>query len=144
LQRKEKYYTLRTSDCLEYMNSSQKPAHYYGDVVRKLFVLAAAFMLFSLPFFREYTPVSLSVSLIIILVLDIIAGVTNPRQKWGAFLDTTVASIGLFGFGYFAAKAYIEYGVFNFYFWENQALAIVFLFALYFSIKTLRGFYVPD
>jgi len=126
------------------MNGSQKPAHYYGDLVRKHFVFAAVFMLFTLPFFKDYTPVSLSVSLIIILVLDIIAGLTNPRQKWGAMLDTIVASVGLLGFGNFAVKAYIEYGVFNFYFWENQVLAIVFLFALYFSIKTLRGFYVPD
>jgi hypothetical protein len=43
--------------------------HYYGDLVRKLFLAGGLLMLISLPFFQFFVPVSMFVAIIAILVI---------------------------------------------------------------------------
>lgn len=101
-------------------------------------------MLLLLPFFTEYIPVPTYLALIIILALGIVAGITNPAQKWVAILDTIIAFGGVFIFGYYSIDSYISYSFLNLYFWANQIQAVIFLFALYFSVKTVRGFFLKE
>ena len=115
-------------------------SHYYGDIVRLLFLAGAVLMLFFLPFFSEIIPVSVPVALFTILALGIFAGVTNPRQLVIAVFDTIIATLAVVVFGYYAIDAYLKYTGVSLYFWANQVLAVDFLFALYYSTKTLRGF----
>ena len=120
-------------------NDSPKVPHYYGDVVRRLFLVAAIIMLVTLPFFNDRLPISSNLSLLIIVVLAIFAGATNPVKIMLAVIDVMVSIIGAAAFEYYAVQFYITFSPGDFLFWINQGLAVIFIFALYFSTKTLRG-----
>ncbi len=113
--------------------------HYYGDVVRGLFVLGAILMLLTLPIFSAATPFPAPVSLAIIAVLGLAAGFTSPEHKWTASLNLAIALSGVLGFGYHAVRSYALRTPADLFFWINQVLALVFLIALYYSAKTARG-----
>lgn len=119
-------------------------AHYYGDTVRKLFLFAAIIMLFFLPFLTTYIQIPVFMSLLIILSLGIFSGLTNPKIVLIAALDTVIAIGGVLTFGHFAVEAYSFYSLDSLYFWVNQVLAAIFLVSLYYSTKTIRGFFVNN
>ena len=120
-------------------NGSPKVPHYYGDIVRRIFLSVAVIMLATLPFFTERLPVSVPISLLIIILMGIFAGVTNPVKLFPAFIDFAVSLGAVVVFEYYAVRFYQEYSSTDMLFWLNQGFAFLFLFALYFSTKTLRG-----
>lgn len=120
-------------------SSFEKATHYYGDKIRVLFFLSGILMLVSLPVFQEKLPVETSLSLVAIVLLTFLAGITNPKQVWLSFLNTAASLIGLVVFEYYAVKNFAN---FDNFFIINQLLAIIFFLAFYFSAKTLRGFYL--
>lgn len=113
--------------------------HYYGDIIRKLFLVSGMIMLATLPFLHVRVSAPVFLSIVFILVLTFAAGFTNPRQKW----NTTVNSIiSLIGFTIFAFEAITRFErIFDLLFATNMTLSCLFLFAFYLSIKTLRGSY---
>ena len=111
--------------------------HYYGDIVRKLFLAGAALMLVALPFFQSLIPFSLSVSIFAALVIVLCAGLIAPTQKWITALNMLVAAGAIGIFEYYAATAYIATHIA--FFTVTQILAIIFLAAFYYSVKTVRG-----
>lgn len=113
--------------------------HYYGDMVRTLFMLAAVVMLFTLPFFNEILPVPLPVSIFMILFLGIFAATTNPKQSWTGITNVVISISAFSIFVYYTVDSYYKYSIESLYFWTNQILSIIFLFAIYYSVKTLRG-----
>lgn len=117
--------------------------HYYGDIVRKLFVAGDTIMILTYPFFRDRIIFSISISIFVIITVGVIAGFLNPRQKWSSIL-TFIISVGALSiFEYHAATSVTgeDRSWFDLFFWTNQILAVIFLFALYYSAKTIRGFY---
>lgn len=119
-------------------SKKEKIPHYYGDEVRKLFILNGAIMLVALPFFRELIDVPIIVAIIAIVILGFAAGITSPVQKtWLFFSNTTIAAIGFVVFEYYAIASDGEFSALYFIF--NQLIAIIFFLALYYSTKTLRG-----
>ena len=117
--------------------------HYYGDIVRKLFVAGDAIMILTYPFFSEKIFFSTTLSILVIVSIGAIAGFLSPRQKWASFL-TFIISIGALSvFEYHAAMSISgeNKNLFNLFFWTNQALAVIFFISLYYSAKTIRGFY---
>ena len=116
--------------------------HYYGDTIRKLFFSSAFIMLFFMPFFNSYIPVTIRQGLLVVLALSIFSGLTNPKLLWIAVLDLLISIGGVFIFGYYAVDSYLRYSVADMYFWVTQTLSVLFLASLYFSIKTVRGFLV--
>ena len=127
------------NDPLREMESKHKILiHYYGDVVRKLFVLAALIMIVTLPFLEDLLPVPLFVSVIVILGIGIAAGLMNPRQMGIAVFELVVSVVALMVFEYYAVQAFVT-NIGELAFWTNQALAVIFFFALYYSSKTVRG-----
>ncbi|HVZ58588.1 MAG TPA: hypothetical protein VG935_02445 [Patescibacteria group bacterium] len=119
-----------------------KVPHYYGDTIRKLFFASAFVMLFFMPFFTNYIPVSIKEGLFIVLGISIFSGLTNPRLFWVAVSESIISLLCVFVFGYYAVDAYQKYTSSNLYFWVNELQALLFLASLYFSIKTVRGFLV--
>lgn len=115
--------------------------HYYGDSVRKIFVGAAVIMLLFLPFYTDRIPFSYSASIFTIVFLGVIAGVTNPLQKWVIVLNTLISAGGVAVFEYMAIN---NYEFLSLFFWINQLLAVLFLIALYFNTKTFRGMVLKD
>lgn len=108
-------------------------SHYYGDIVRKLFLAAGVIMLVSLP---------ATISLLAVLAVTIVAGLTNPRQMWVMWLNAAVSLAGIVAFEYHAILSSGTDPAWLFV--VDQVLALLFFFALYYSIKTLRGQVVPD
>ncbi len=113
--------------------------HYYGDRVRKLFLVGALIMVTSLPFLYDVIPQPVFFSILAIFVLLAAAGLTNPQQVLTSAINVALAIFATGAFEYYAVYASQNFGVGSLFFWANEALAIDFLFASYYSIKTLRG-----
>jgi hypothetical protein len=120
----------------------QKSLHYYGDIVRDCFLVAALLMLIGLPWFVKYLTVPLPFSLLSIAVLALAAGLTNPVLYWSAIVNVVVSVAGFFVFEAGAVQAYVHYSPESKFFAANQLLAVIFVLALYYSVKTLRGFFL--
>lgn len=116
--------------------------HYYGDLVRKLFLAAALLMIILLPFMTQYLEVPLYISILAAIALSVFAGITNPLQRWSVILDFLVALLGTVIFEYQAVQGYTTYSLTHRTFWGNQALAVLFIVALYFCTKTVRGMFL--
>lgn len=112
--------------------------HYYGDMVRRLFILASIVMLIMLPVLKDTISVPLLVSVLIVIVIAFFAGLTNPLQKSAAFFNMLISAGGLVFFEYQAVLSYVPEKI-TYLFGTNQILALIFFFALYYSVKTLRG-----
>jgi hypothetical protein len=117
--------------------------HYYGDVIRTLFVLAGVVMLVMLPFFTPLIKMPLFISIIGILVLAIFAGFLNPRQLWIVVANTIIAVIACAIFEYNAAITYVtpttDLSLSKGFFWVNQILAFLFFVSIYLGVKSVRG-----
>lgn len=119
-------------------------AHYYGDIVRKLFFAAAVLMIIGLPFFSDYLPLPTAWSVVAIVVLGLLGGLTNPVKQFFAWVNTCVAGAGVIIFESFAVLTYQDSSGSDPLFLVNQALAIIFLVALYFGTKTLRAMVIEQ
>lgn len=113
--------------------------HYHGHIVRRLFVLAGIIMLLGLPFFAMVVKGGVFMAISGILVLGLYAGLTTPKHTWIMWGDVVLSAIGSFTFEVLAIGLYDSGTSVTSYFIFNQALAIVFFLALYFSVKTFRA-----
>lgn len=111
--------------------------HYYGDIVRQLFIAGGVVMVLTLPFYKNVLPVPTFIAVLAIIIIDIAAGLTNPRQPWVMKLDLGISLIAATVFEYHAVTGYESQ--LEPLFWITQGLAVIFFFALYFSIKSARG-----
>lgn len=118
----------------------EKPLeHYYGDIVRYLFLAAGIIMLVTLPLFQSLIETPLMVSISGIAVLGIAAGLTNPQQIVSAVVNFVISIVGFITFAYSATTSFqgkIENDKFIL---TNIILAAIFIFAIYFSMKTMRS-----
>lgn len=117
-------------------------SHYYGDKVRQLFLLGGLIMLIGIPFFNAYLPIPAFLSLMVVVVVTIVAGLTNPMQRWVMIIDVIASLIALLSFEYHAISRFGDMPWLLFV--VDQILSLIFFFALYFSTKTLRGIWVGD
>lgn len=117
------------------------PSHYYGDTVRLLFVVSAVLMLAAQLVGTAFlTPAA---SLISAVVLVIAAGLTNPVQAWIHFVNAGISALGLVACGSIVLSRYQDGSLIG----EGLIvliLTILFLIALYCSVKTLRGTLMRD
>lgn len=122
--------------------------HYYGDLVRAMFIVAAVAMLITFPFFTELIAIPTLISPATIIALAIVAGLMNPRQKWVLVFNAVVSVIAFLILEYHAYFAFTQLDrlvtVNVAFFWVSQVLAVLFFFATYLSVKTVRGRYVKD
>jgi len=117
--------------------------HYYGDLVRALFLLVGIIMLITLPLFKEIIPFPFYISIFSIILINVFAGLTNPNQLIVILLDNLISLSGLVVFEFFAIKSILNNSS-NLFYLVNQLLAVVLFFALYYSIKSLRGFLIKE
>ncbi|TAK57168.1 hypothetical protein EPO17_02705 [Patescibacteria group bacterium] len=113
--------------------------HYHGHIVRRLFVLAGIIMLIGLPFFASLVKGGVLMAIAGILVIGLYAGLTTPKHTWIMWGDVVLSVIGSLIFEVIAIGLYTTESSIGMYFVFNQVLAIVFFFALYFSVKTFRA-----
>lgn len=119
-----------------------KPAApYFGNIVRKLFIICGLVILITLPFLKTLTKGPVFYSLIVVLLLAFFAGMTKPKHK--AILISDVI-ISMFGFAFFAYQGIINFqGFLTLFFITNLVLAVLFLFSFYWSVKTARELHFP-
>lgn len=113
--------------------------HYHGDIVRKLFLAGGIVMLIMLPFVQNRLPISLTISILAILIIDLLAGITNPKWVWVVFADAGISLVTFLWFTYYTVVIYMQHGILDILFWTNAILSVIFFFALYFSTKTARA-----
>lgn len=111
--------------------------HYYGDTVRRIFVGAAAGLLILSPFAGNEMPGVLGIGVAFALMLALLAAITNPQKQWSMIANAVASGIGVilaevFALASFSAQEYLAFLV-------SEAFVIAFLFALYFSVKTVRS-----
>lgn len=113
------------------------PQHYYGDVVRVLFIVSAV-ILFAMQFTGIQLPFSSFGSILMILILVVAAGLTNPVQAWIHWANIFISGFCLLLFGGLSLDRYQRGDLFP----DGVLigfLALLFLIALYSATKTLRG-----
>ncbi len=112
-------------------------SHYYGDDVRRLFLLASVGILLGVLFYQDLLPFASQVFVMGgVLLLALFAGLVNPLEHKFIKVDLALSAVGFLLFEYAAATgtdtSSIPESVIR------QALALIFLFAFYFATKSLR------
>lgn len=121
---------------------STPPPHYHGDKVRNLFLVAAIALLFSLLLEKNLFGPVLFFGILTLVGLVVLAGLTSPKKKLATIANTFVSGTLFVFFEYSAlagSPSLIIGTSMDIGFLLRQALAVLFLLALYFSIKTWRG-----
>lgn len=111
--------------------------HYWGDAVRQLFIAAATVMMVGAPFYANFLPVQAPFIVLGVCTIVILAALTNPISQGIALLDAVVAGIGLAVYGAWGIVAYASSDYVALVL--RLAIALVFLSAFYFSLKTVRA-----
>ena len=111
--------------------------HYYGDTVRSLMLAAAALMLVGVPFYGADLRPELPVFVTAMLILVCLAAFTSPRNRAVLIADAIVTGAGMVIFEMWALASYTSIPLSAFAL--RQAVALLFLFAFYFSGKTIRA-----
>lgn len=114
------------------------PAHYYGDIVRGLFLGAAIVMLIA-GFTTATLPISTGFAITWIVVLVLIAGLTNPIQRGVQWVNVIISVLGILVFGGDALGRYHSFSAVFTAGFLIALLTLIFLLALYFATRTLRA-----
>jgi hypothetical protein len=90
------------------------------------------------PFFKDRIPFREHYTVLGVMILAMLAGLTNPKLRSIIILDF-IASI--FAFLIFGTEALVTYSQFkgDTFFFANLVLSVITIFAIYYSSKTLRG-----
>lgn len=116
-----------------------KIPHYHGDMVRGLFLVAAITLVVAQSTGTEL-PLSAVSAVVSAALLVVAAGITSPTQSWIHWVNALFACIGTLLFGTTAVEHYrAGMSVFDPSFASVEALALLSLFALYFTTRTIRG-----
>lgn len=117
---------------------SPQIAHYHGDYVRMLFVVAAILMLV-MQFTGDNLPLTPPALIVFVAVLVIAAGITSPAQRLIHWVNLLLSFLGLALFGSIATARL--HSIADFFTHDGIAgvIALVFLCALYLATRTVRG-----
>ncbi len=122
------------------LNHGPALPHYYGDYVRQIFMLNAAIMLVISPFLAPALPSALVFEISGAILIAILGALTNPARKISMLANAAAAGIGIVTYELLALNSLSEGAQIAFV--VREAIAVAFLFALYFSLKTLRNMIV--
>ncbi len=120
------------------MQKELQGIHYYGDRVRVLFLVISVSILIATPFFMDKLPLPATYSVLGVLILSVLAGLTNPRSKKVIIMDFVISLLLVIVFGYQTMDSYRGFYP-DLFFLSNLTLGVLSVFALYFSSKTVRG-----
>jgi hypothetical protein len=129
-------------DPLEYVKEPRYPfvPHYHGDTVQILFLIGGVVILATLPFFKNLLPIGPGANTVLVVLIILGAAVINPFQKWIVAVNLLIATLAVLLFEYVAI---VGYGTDPFLLSAiRQILAVIFLFSLYYSARTLRAMFL--
>lgn len=111
--------------------------HYYGDNVRKLFIIASVMMLVFVPLFGVIAAFVLPLQIVGAMILIVLAALTSPTKELSLVADALAAGAGIVTFEIVAIASYLMDNIVGFI--ANEVLSFVFILALYFALKTIRA-----
>ena len=114
-----------------------KIAHYYGDPIRILFVLTAALIILAIPMAGNLLPFGTLFEVAGAIILVMLAGFVHPHGRLTIILNVIVSAIGVILLETAAVSLYRSDSLWLFLI--REVGAVMLLFALYFSVKTLRA-----
>src|SRR3989344_3610993 len=112
--------------------------HYYGDIVRQLFIAGALLILIGAPFYADTLSVELPYEMVAALVLAALAALVNPHSKPLLLANAVAAGVCLLVYEHWALTQYDTSTWTQFIL--RELIALIFLIAFYFSLKTVRAF----
>jgi hypothetical protein len=112
--------------------------HYYGDVVRQLFVVIAVLIGLGIPLSGAVQS-GLAFGAPAIVVLVILAGLTTPHGRLISIADAVASACGVLAGEVYAVNAYGQEAYVLFAL--TEFICFLFLVSLYFSVKTVRAQY---
>lgn len=112
-------------------------AHYYGDPLRRIFVAIAVISVIVIPLWGPLLPFGTFFELLSALLLVLLAGLTNPHSPTVAVINTIVSALGallleMAAIDFYHSQSFLLFAI-------RETTAILFLFSLYFAVKTLRA-----
>ena len=112
-------------------------AHYYGDPLRRIFVAIAVISVLVIPLWGNLLPFGTFFELLSALLLVLLAGLTNPHSPTVAVINTLVSATGallleMAAIDFYHSQSFLLFAI-------RETTAILFLFSLYFAVKTLRA-----
>ena len=110
--------------------------HYYGNVTRQFMIGGVFLMMLGAPFYAGSLRAEFPFEVVGALLIVAFAALTNPFSKSIIIADTVLSGATAFIFGTWAFAGYESIDV---AFILRDAIALVFLVAFYFSLKTLRA-----
>lgn len=129
--------TMQQSGLSPAPSTGPRVPHYYGDRIREIFLAIAVLSIVVLPLWDNVLPLSIRTQLLGALLLVFLAGLTNPHSKLIMILNVCVAGIGAFLYETTAIYFYDTDSIILFMI--REIAAILFLFALYFGVKSARS-----
>jgi hypothetical protein len=112
--------------------------HYYGTIVRQLLLGAAALVLFASPLYADSIQTEFPFEVVGVFFAVLVAALTNPRNRYTLMADAIVSGVGMI---VYAGWGLLEYQTISpVAFILRLAIAVICLFAFYFSLKTVRAF----
>lgn len=102
-------------------------------------MVSVVLMVIGLPFMLDVFALPLYVGLLAIVILSYLAGLTSPKQPIIIWVNAIVSTIGFIMFEKYALELFSDHRIVLFL--ANQVLAILFLAAIYLSIKTIRAIF---
>lgn len=111
--------------------------HYYGDAVRVLFMIAAVLMLVGAPFYAYNLQTDLPFIVGGTVALVCFAALTTPWKQWVVLLDAVISGVGFIVFELWALNEFNDSTQVATLL--RQALAIIYMFSFYYSMKTFRA-----
>ena len=112
--------------------------HYFGDIVRQIFISTAALILVAAPFYADNLRVELPFEIGGALALVALAALANPHNRGSMVGSSIAAGVGLVIYEIWALYAYHDSSWVQFFL--RELIALLFLVAFYFSLKTVRAF----
>lgn len=119
--------------------------HYYGDIVRKLFLLNSVITFVTVPLFGHMLTYSLLIPIIAAVVFGLLAALISPAQKIVIIISMLVAAVAATSSIFLASNptVYEHTDV------HQTILRLIYLFlgiqcffAFYYSVKTIRGYFL--
>lgn len=124
-----KYGTIRLSPSVP---------HYWGDASRQFMLAGAALLLLASPLYGENLRAEFPYEVTFALLAVGFAALTSPRERWVAFGDAVICAVGAAMYSIWGISGYSAEDPLAFVL--RMAVAVVFLFAFYYSMKTVRAF----
>lgn len=116
--------------------------HYHGDKARMFLLGAAALMLFASPLYADSLKDQFWLIVCGALASVAVAAVTDPHRRGSLMADAVVAGAGMAAYAGWGLLGYDPADPVTFVL--RLAVAIIFLFAFYFSLKTVRAFLLKE